>query len=196
MSEKRSLPPLAEKRFWDIIAASIRPNPREQYQALVAEVSRLDDDDILAFHLRVWDYLGKTGQRELWQAAALMLGWCSADGFLYFRCWLIARGWTVFNKVTQNPDSLADLDRDDDGLCEFEYLLSVAESAREEVEFQRMFESGEDNPADDDFQAVYDRIDQPRYPEVQGEAIDLEDDSAVRRRYPRLAAKYLDGENG
>lgn len=44
-----------------------------------------------------------------WQAAYLINGGCSDDGFEYFRGWLLTQGREVFERAVALPDTLADL---------------------------------------------------------------------------------------
>ena len=47
--------------------------------------------------------------RDLWQAAVLINGGASDDGFYYFRLWLVGMGKAVFAAALENPDSLANV---------------------------------------------------------------------------------------
>jgi hypothetical protein len=66
--------------------------------------------DILRWHKIFEEYHGLSYKNRLWDAATVMLGYCSDDGFEDFRGWLIAQGRNVFLKALADPNSLADLD--------------------------------------------------------------------------------------
>jgi hypothetical protein len=175
----RTLPPLEEKCFWDLIASSICPRQEEQLCTLIVELSKLDPDEILAFDIRLWDYLGRANLINLWAAAYLMRGGCSDDSFLYFRCWLISRGYAVFAKALTNPDSLASrtISATD---CDFELILAAPASAWE----------NQTGTGRDAFDQAMGQIERQVYPPLQGDSFNFEDHTELQRRLPRLYRKY------
>ena len=61
-------------------------------------------------------------------AQKIIEGSVTDDSYLYFRCWLISQGKSVFEEVLRNPDSLASIDTEAT-IAEFEPLLYVATQA-------------------------------------------------------------------
>lgn len=77
-----------------------------------------------AFHDILHIYEELADQYGLWDAASIMVEWCSDDGFIDFRAWLIAQGREVYLAALKDPDSLADVEPY--GNCCFESLSYVA----------------------------------------------------------------------
>jgi hypothetical protein len=109
----------------------------------------------------------------LWGAAYLINGGCSDDGFDYFRGWLICQGRDVFQRAVHDPDSLASHSAPN---VECEEALSVARCAYE------VASGGTEMP----------RVLHPK-PELGEEVWDFEDAAEMKRRYPKLYAKYGEG---
>ena len=96
--------------FWTLIDDSLGHAPgraaREEY--LRARLAESAPEEIVGFQLRVNTACIRADGIDLWGAAArIMSGFCSDDGFEYFRLWLIGRGREVFEQALANPDSLA-----------------------------------------------------------------------------------------
>jgi hypothetical protein len=117
----------------------------------------------------------------LWAAAYLVNGGCSDDGFDYFRGWLLTQGRAAFERAVDDPDTLADLTAIRSAVgeagVECETAFGIAADAHRAA-------TGEDLPAG----ALHVRL-----PELDPEGdFDLDDDTEMRRRLPRLAALCLD----
>jgi hypothetical protein len=172
-----------EKRFWDILSVGC---PRdadtgEWFDRLVRELKKLPPDEILAFE-RLFD--AKTAvayTNDLWGVAYLINGGASDDGFYYFRCWLVGMGNQVYEAALADPDSLADVVSP-----EFEYEAGISAAG-----YRAWEELGLDAKARED--ALTAAGSGPDG-DLQGDDWDFDDDAEVRRRLPRLAAIYLDGE--
>ena len=80
-----------------------------------------------AFHDILHIYEELADQYGLWDAASIMMEWCSDDGFIDFRAWLIAQGREVYLAALKDPDSLADVEPY--GNCCFESLTYVGDAA-------------------------------------------------------------------
>lgn len=52
---------------------------------------------------------GELAQAELWDAASLLQGWLGDPGFATVRAWLVSKGEAAFTAARTDPDSLADL---------------------------------------------------------------------------------------
>jgi hypothetical protein len=116
-----------QQTFWQLIERTRGPQQLsllEHHLRHASREERKDFDRILhAFH--VGSYL-----IPLWDAVIAIMGFCSDDSFVYFRCWLIAQGEGVFCEVTQCPGRLCEFFCCDD--WQLEDLLYVAEQAHHE----------------------------------------------------------------
>jgi hypothetical protein len=99
-----------EAEFWKIIDATT-PASRggeRQLTELKGRLMQLPIDDLEKF-IRVYDRLmARTYRWDLWGAAYVAQGGASDDAFEDFRKWLISQGRTGFERVSNDPDSLAD----------------------------------------------------------------------------------------
>jgi hypothetical protein len=188
MSKKRQLGPLDEKRFWDLIACTAKPAVGEQDEARRTQLERLPPDDILGFKLRFNDLINRAYGVDLWGAAYLINGGCSDDGFYDFRVWVIARGKEVYESALADPDSLAGVVRTGDvgsALNEMAFDAWVAVTGRTDEEFCKEMRAGGPHWKDPHWD--------PKYEEA---GWDFDDDEEMRRRFPRLARRFLDREEG
>ena len=129
----------------------------------------------------LWDLRAQSYGWQLWQAAYLINGGCSDDGFEYFRGWLITQGRETFERVVADPDTLADLPA----------VQHVAVNDESDLECESMY-----GIVWDAYGVVTGSLDRPRavtgrYPEL-GQGWDFDDDEEVRRRLPRLAQLFMD----
>lgn len=178
--------------FWAHIKATKRNDPDAHVDRLVARLAKLPPDEILDFE-HWWNEASDAAYRwDLWGAAYLMNGGCSDDGFIDFRSWLMLQGRAVYEAALKDPDSLADLEVEmDEATCEC-YPASRA-----------WFQA---TGKEDDYEAL-NAAREARHPTKKkkkgraaernmGEDWDFDDDAEMRRRLPRLAALYLEGEPG
>lgn len=168
-----------EERFWKIIANACHSDPSKAESwadRLETELKRIDADEIIEWN-HIFDRMALRARTiDLWGAAYTINGGASDDGFYYFRCWLIGMGKKVFETAVANPDSLAEV---------------VNPKIDAEAEIYAA--------AHQAWLAVTGRPDTDPYParneysdrRPTGEDWDFEDAEAVRRRFPRLAAVYL-----
>ncbi len=99
-----------EAEFWKIIDATTPANRggESQLPELKDRLMQLPIDDLEKF-IRVYDRLmARTYSWDLWGAAYVVQGGASDDAFEDFRKWLISQGRTDFERVSHDPDSLAD----------------------------------------------------------------------------------------
>ena len=166
-----------EAKFWKIIGAGgkrVQEDPDEQLEAIEEKLATCSPDELVAFQEKLDTLLIQAYTNDLWGAGYLMNGGCSDDLFLYFRAWVISRGQKVFEAAIANPDSLAKLadpDRDD---LELEELMYLAPRLYEEAVGSEMPRA---------------KRKWPKKP--HGKAWDYDDDEAVRKHLPKLAAAYL-----
>ena len=79
---------------------------------LKRELALLNLPDLIKWK-QIYDtyhYMSYGDSLRLWVAAHFIDGYCSPDGFGYFRNWLIANGKAVYLKAVYNPDDLAELE--------------------------------------------------------------------------------------
>src|SRR5205823_2224461 len=126
-----------------------------------------------------WLVLNAAYRRDLWGAATVVNTFCSDDGFLYFRCWLVSRGQRVYMEALRDPDSIISVVRRGQR-HEMEDLLSVPREAwklrtrRPETEFDELGKGVNVGFRD----------------EPEGEEWDFHDEEEVRQRFPRLAERF------
>ncbi|QDU23593.1 DUF4240 domain-containing protein [Urbifossiella limnaea] len=180
---------MTEPEFWaHIHAARPRRYDAEAHaDQLAARLAELPEPDILDF-VHHWDAASARAYRQdLWGAAYLVNGGCSDDGFQYFRWWLVLQGRAAFDAAIADPDTLAEVL---DGETEVEAEVYPGTDAW-------FLATG--RAKDDDGYEAFARALRFRHPHPPAEPPlaaewDFDDDAEVRRRLPRLAAAYLDGE--
>ena len=176
-------------RFWEIIEtarASARQD-RPFHEALTDHLATLTEQDILEYHERFEKVHEDLYQHDLWAAAYLIGGGCSDDGFIDFRAGLIAQGRDWYHKAAASPDSLADHPavagarhpRCDNPLFHEEVNYAASHA------FERV--SGDEDAFWDALKERGPRV----FVELMGEDFDFDDDQEMRRRLPRISARYL-----
>lgn len=170
-----------DKVFWDVIGASCDPDQGEvEWQdALVEALAKLEPEEIVLFDRWFDDRTDALYSHDLWGAAYLINGGASDDGFYFFRCWLVGMGKKVYEAALADPDSLADV-VDPPQECEAE-IYNVAPLA-----WRRLGLPEEE--FDERVEALGPRPER----ELAGEEWDFDDDGEVRRRFPCLAALYIE----
>jgi hypothetical protein len=167
-----------DAKFWKIISAGgkrVQDDQDEQLEAIREKLEACSPDELIEFQKLLDKRLIAAYTQELWGAGYLMNGGCSDDMFLYFRAWLISRGQKTYEAALADPDTLvklADPERDD---LELEELMYLALEVYEEAVGSEMPRAELVWPA-----------------KPSGEAWDFDDDAAMRKHLPRLAAAYLD----
>lgn len=168
--------------FWNVVAkareSAADPSDAEDVaEQTLRLLTALPADRIAELAQPLWDLRAQSYGWDLWQAACLINGGCSDDGFEYFRGWLLTQGRAVFERAVADPDTLADLPvvqrvAADGGDLECESMYGVVWDAYATVA------AGRQPPAVTG-----------RYP-LLGQGWDFEDAVEVRRRLPRLAALF------
>jgi Protein of unknown function (DUF4240) len=143
--------------FWTLIQGSsaAAKSQRERTEWLTEHLARLPVPAIIEFELHLAAQRKRVDTWLMWGAAwIIMQGWCSDDGFFYFQPWLVGLGHESFERVADDPDSLADIpqihrlsgrrrsDWSDDEWPDWELLNYVARNAYERVTSE---EDGLDN---------------------------------------------------
>lgn len=181
---------MTEPEFWAHVAAA-RPRRYDadaHAEALTARLAKLAEPDILDF-VHHWDAASaRAYRRDLWGAAYLVNGGCSDDGFQYFRWWLILQGREVFDAALADPDTLAEVLH---GETDVEAEVGPGTDAW----FLATGTEQDDTGTEAYFRAL--KFRHPNWPKLPPLAPWWNTtDEEYRRRLPRLAAAYLDGEDG
>ncbi len=117
-------------QFWEIISKAKSLSNNDIYlrpKSLKQVLNTLSPVDIESFNVEYRQKLVETYRWDLWGTAYLINGGCSDDGFDYFRDFLISEGEQVYKQALENPDSLAELEYEDEiELEEFRYAIDDA----------------------------------------------------------------------
>jgi hypothetical protein len=175
-----------DKRFWDVIAFACKHGVEDftsDWGASLEEaLMTLAPEDVVRFDRWFDDRTAALYTNNHWGAAYLINGGASDDGFYYFRCWLVGMGKAVYEAALKDPDSLADVV---DPECD-DYEAEIYGAAR-----QAWLGLGLDS---DDLDRAYQALGKRKPEKLAGRRWDFDDDAQVRKRFPRLAALYLDAE--
>ncbi len=166
--------------FWAVIEAARakRGSDGAEFAERVGEsLATLETPDLINASIKFADALRAANRWDLWAAAYIMNGGCSDDGFVYWRCWLIAQGKENFDAALADPQALAGmkLKYGEEGEYELEDLLMAFDGAFENAEV-----SEEDRPI------ITDSGD------TQGTELSLEDEDEMQSRFPKLCKKFGD----
>jgi hypothetical protein len=119
--------------FWQLIEAAKKEdqgNQQRQETLLISSLAKLEPEQIVSFECLMRECLIEADHFNIMAAQKIIDGYVSDDSYLYFRCWLVGQGETVFTNALQNADSLASVL--DEGYQDFEELLYVATTAFEQ----------------------------------------------------------------
>lgn len=131
-------------KFWSIIdkAAEFSKGDSEiKYDYLNAELAKLSLQEIKEFEVTFRKLLHDADDFGIMGAQKIIEGYVSDDSYLYFRCWLISQGKTIYTETLKDPDYLANIVDTDRDICEFEGLMYVATNAYAEITGQAEDES-------------------------------------------------------
>jgi len=122
-----------KKEFWQLIEeakTAAHGDQQQQKAILISQLAQLEPEQIIGFECRLREYLLEADHFNIIAAQKITDGHVTDDSYLYFRCWLIGQGETVFTNALHNADSLASVM--DEGYQDFEELLYVATKAFEQ----------------------------------------------------------------
>lgn len=169
-----------DQKFWRLIdeARNAAGDQEARVEALTAALTRLGNQEIVAFQLALTNHVRRSYTWPLWGAAGLIKGHLSDDTFEYFRSWLIYKGQAAYEAAMVDPDSLASTmdDEDDEAQYECESLLTAALEAWE----QKTGKSWDDFP--DEGQPI-------DVPAMDDEPSEWTVDE-LRKHFPKLWAKF------
>jgi hypothetical protein len=119
-----------------------------------------------AFGAFFWTFHGRLYRWDLWAAGKFVNGGMGEDSFSDFRGWIISRGRSVYERVQEEPDSLADLAEVRAGPVDAETLTDVIFNVYEDTQGRELPAVGEPEPAvplgvrhdDSDFARMFPRL--------------------------------------
>lgn len=158
------------ENFWQLIEKSKvgADDCTEQADNLSQLLSELEPIEIVSFSEYFNQKLIDAFRWDLWSIAYIVNGGASDDGFLYFRCWLLAQGKDYFEAALANTESAAN-NAVVDEFNECEDILYVARRAYEKA-------AGSELPT---------MLDEPA--QLAGESLEEED---LEQMFPKLAEKF------
>jgi hypothetical protein len=166
--------------FWRVIDACAEAcgNPDDFEDLLREQLEEFEDDELLGFDREFRLLSAEAYDWGLWGAAYVIGGGCSDDSFADFRTWLISQGQDAFDSALADPDSLADLAAEQEGIedlvFEFESIAYLAtEIWGERHPGEELPETDVEHPAD-----------------AKGEPFEEDDSATLRNRYPQLWASF------
>jgi len=121
------------QEFWQLLAdskATAAGDLARQEQQLIRELAKLEPAQIVEFECRLRECLIEADDFGIMAAQKIIDGYVSDDPYLYFRCWLVGQGETLFGNALRSPDTLAAVVVEP--YLEFEALLYVATTAFEQ----------------------------------------------------------------
>jgi hypothetical protein len=106
-----------DDRFWAFIGAA-RDAAGDDVEDRVAGLEQVlldhHPDEVMAFQHKYDEMLARACRWDLRGAAHLLVGSSSEDVFRHFRDWLLSEGEAVFEAALADPDSLADVQQEED----------------------------------------------------------------------------------
>lgn len=176
-------------RFWNIVGTPRAGETEDEILERVGDaLASLPDEDLIGYQQRYDRLHASAGRDDLWAAGVLLNGgYCSDDGFVDFRAWLISRGRAAYEAAMHDPDSLAALavEQDDDGPSAsfeaFGYQVQEAWEARGRDEDDLLDALDEGAQAEPE---AHDPAEDPDFASGHCE------DAALQRRLPALWARY------
>lgn len=184
-----SIAVIDKNTFWELMAqakAQCGQDLETEADWLRDRLMPLPPEQALRFDYMVHQYMKLSDKYGLWSAATVLAHGCTDDGFIDFRCWLMAQGREVFLTALKDPDSLADVQPYGD--CCFESLCYVGDHVHERKTgfrtYQAQLPEGFQRELDD---LARDIVYSPKinYPLEWHE---------LKEHLPRLCAKYLTPE--
>lgn len=159
--------------FWELIdktREAAKGEPQKQSDWLTEELVKLSAQEIIAFDEIFHDLKDKAYMGNLWDAAFIIMYYCSDSGFEEFREWLVGRGKEAYENALVDPETLVNVL--EVGEQVYPTLLSPAMEAYEKV-------TGKDMPPQS-----------RKWAELQGEPTGDDRQDEIFARFPKLTAKF------
>lgn len=125
--------------FWKLIDKARKAahgEAQKQSDLLTEELAKLPEKEIISFDEIFDDLKDKAYIGNLWDAAFIIMYYCSDSGFEEFREWLVGRGKEAYENAIKNPETLVDVL--EVGEQVFPTLLGPAMEAYERVTGKQM----------------------------------------------------------
>jgi hypothetical protein len=175
--------------FWSVIDVSQRAgagDPERQRAELRAALARLPEREILDFSHHFGVLMVRAYRHDVWDAVWLLSGGCGDDSFHDFRDFLVACGRDIYEAVLHDPESL--LDPANEPALDFGEMAFWS-AADEAWRISKGIDPDDYDVEMPDVQrpewtGERDRIRYDEHP--SGDRIDVQDDDAVRKRFPRI----------
>lgn len=172
--------------FWKIIQET-RAGARDDehfLRRIIPRLKKMSPDELMKFEALRNKLDAEAYSWALWGAAYLMTGGgCLDDCFNYFRAWLMSQGRKTFENALKDADTLADLNNPDTLADPNRLRVRV----REFEEFMLAASEIYETKTDDEMpKSVYEGVALPQL----GERWDFDDSGEMKKRYPKLFAKY------
>ncbi|GIG59626.1 hypothetical protein Lfu02_39980 [Longispora fulva] len=162
-----------EDTFWALVAESRHDggsNTELVSRVLFRRLRALDATDVVEF-VRFWEQARSLLYSwPVTDAACLLLGPVEEEDLCHIQDWIISYGRTVVERIARDPDALTDL-ASDAGNARAQWFGEFITEAH--IVVSGIWPPGYDPDGPDD---------------LIGERLDLDDWTAVRRRFPSLAA--------
>ena len=132
---------MTEAIFWNLIEqsrAESKTRPKQIFQILEEKVARLSRDQILRFDLILHEFLRVWYRANILAAATIINVSCELDELNEFETFIIMQGKEIWEQALKNPDSLADLEIEDEAKCV--ELFEVPEKAYAQATGEEDFE--------------------------------------------------------
>ncbi len=118
-------------QFWSLIDDAVKASNgdnalKEQY--LTTELEKRSLEEIIHFEVAFRKCVIEADDFKVMAAQKIITDYVSDDTYLYFRCWLIGQGKTVYEETLKNPDYLANIVSDRDP-CNWQEIMYVATTA-------------------------------------------------------------------
>ncbi|MGG3564418.1 DUF4240 domain-containing protein [Neobacillus rhizosphaerae] len=176
---------MEKKAFWRLIEES--KQFEDQAGWLLDVLTHKEVGEIVEFEFHFQGIMNESYQSRLWAAAYILMGGCSDDAFDYFRGWLIAQGEAVYQKVTENPEYLAEYiseeNLDEEGYPQNEDLLSVG------LDAYTLKQTGDVEWDDATYDQLMDELNRLGLPEAEEIELDWEEDD-LEDMFPMLWERF------
>lgn len=118
-------------KFWSLVDNAVKSSNGEnalKEKYLTTELEKLSLDEIKNFEIAFRKCVIDADDFKVMAAQKIIEDYVSDDTYLYFRCWLIGHGKTVYTETLKNPDYLATIANKGDE-CDWEGIMYVATNA-------------------------------------------------------------------
>jgi hypothetical protein len=183
------------EEFWTLIDSTLMARDQEEQLRLIkTKLTKLSEVEISSFHDIFNELLVESNKWSLLGAEAIITGYCSDDGFYYFRQWLISKGQSVFEGALKNADSLSGVitQRDIDENVSFEMFSYAIWDVYEEKTGRDNWLECETKPEPKEGCDINDEEEKTNedYLREMGKEWEFDDLHEMKKRYPNLLSGF------